>query len=110
LACQPKLGTGSEKPTLALRARLGNLPVTLERRLVDGRRIELLTSALRTLAVARVISLVRLNIADASPDDVPMSLSRAKPHSSAGCCGTDGHKSGHIGSSTYGDWLAAGGG
>lgn len=45
---QPKLGIGRRRPTFALRATVGNLRMTRERRLVDGRRLELPTSALRT--------------------------------------------------------------
>jgi hypothetical protein len=76
--------------------------MTQERRLVDGTRLELVASALRTLPERRVISLMRQYIADVSPANVPTTHSRAKPHSSAVSCDPDGHKSGHIDSGTYG--------
>jgi hypothetical protein len=68
--------------------------------MVDRTRLELVTSALRTPVAARGISLVRRHVGDARPADVPVSSSRANPHSSAPVRGTDGHNDGHIRSDT----------
>jgi hypothetical protein len=49
LACQPKLESEGRARLRAFGATAGNLRVDSERRLVDGTRLELVTSALRTL-------------------------------------------------------------
>jgi hypothetical protein len=67
LACQPKLEIGRKQPTLALRATVGNLRGDLERRLVDGRRLELPASALRTNGGSGRISLSVRDVNAASP-------------------------------------------
>lgn len=72
------------RSTSALRASADNLRVlTGERRLVDGRTLELPTSALRTGRDARVILLVPQHIGETGRADVDTQETRMNTHDSA---------------------------